>query len=83
MFMVKLGIKKDKAACLAVRTLIGSGALLESLEVTPEVLIKRIASKKGTTEAALRVLKMKKFSEILIEAAKVAAKRAKKLSKGA
>ena len=80
---IKLGIKKESAAKLAAATLIGSGALLESLKLTPEALRDRITSKRGTTEAALRVFKTKKFKDLVAGAVKAAAKRSKKLSKGA
>ncbi|MFC1576253.1 pyrroline-5-carboxylate reductase family protein, partial [Candidatus Omnitrophota bacterium] len=79
---VKMGIKKDKAARLAVVTLVGSGALLENLEHTVEALRERITSKRGTTEAALNVLKTKAMKNLVIEAAKAAAKRSKEISKG-
>jgi len=80
---VKLGIKKDSAEKLAVGTLVGSGALIDNLKLNPEVLRERITSKKGTTEAALRVLKSKKFKNLVVEAVKAAARRSKRLSKGA
>ena len=80
---MKLGLKKDKAMKLAAATLIGSGALLEALELAPAVLKERIASKRGTTEAALRVLKSEKFKNIVIKAVNAAARRSKELSKGA
>ncbi|MCQ9206483.1 MAG: pyrroline-5-carboxylate reductase [Omnitrophica bacterium] len=80
---VKLGIKREKAVELAAATLFGSGALLEALDVSPEVLRKRITSKKGTTEAALSVLKSKNFKGAVIEAVKAASARSKELSKGA
>ena len=80
---MKLGIKKENATKLAAATLVGSGALLDSLNLTPDALRKRVTSKKGTTEAALAVLKSKKFNSIVTEAVKAACKRSKKLSKGA
>jgi len=79
---VKLGIKKDKAAQLAVATLVGSGALLDSREHTVEELRSRITSKRGTTEAALNILKKKEFKNLIIEAARAATKRSKEISKG-
>jgi len=78
---VKLGIKREKAVKLAAATLVGSGALLDDLKLTPEALIARIASKKGTTEAALSVLKSKRFKDIVAAAVNAAAKRSKELSK--
>jgi pyrroline-5-carboxylate reductase len=79
---VKLGLRKESALKLATATLVGSGALLEALRLSPEDLRKRITSKKGTTEAALKLLKSKKFKNIAIEAVKAAAKRSKALSRG-
>jgi len=80
---VKLGIEKEKAAKLAALTLAGSGALLDTLALEPAVLIERIASKKGTTEAALSVLKSKNFKHLVDEAVTAAVKRSRELSKGA
>ena len=80
---VKLGIKKEKAMRLAIATLIGSGAVLDASGLTPAALRERIASRGGTTEAALRILKSKKFKNIAVEAVKAAVRRSKKLSKGA
>ena len=56
-------------------------ALLENLKVAPEILRERITSKRGTTEAALRILKSEKFKELVIKAIKAAERRAKKLSR--
>ena len=78
---VKLGIKREKAVMLAAATLVGSGALLDGLKLTPEALIARIASKKGTTEAALNVFKSKKFKELVATAVNAAVKRSKEISK--
>ena len=80
---IKLGIKKEQAIKLANSTLIGSGALLDELNLAPEVLRGYITSKRGTTEAALRILKSKAFRNLTVNAVKAAAKRAKKLSEGA
>ena len=79
---VKLGIKKEKAMQLAAATLVGSGALLEYTSLAPEALRSRVTSKKGTTEAALRVLKSTMFREIVNKAVRAAAGRSKELSKG-
>ena len=56
--------------------------LLKELDEDPAELIKKVASKGGTTEAAFKVFDRKKFKSIIKEAASEAAKRAKKLSKG-
>ena len=78
---VKLGIKKDIASRLALETLSGSGALAEALEEAPERLRARITSKKGTTEAALKVLVRKAFKGAMHEAVRAAAQRSKELSR--
>ena len=80
---VKLGIKKDKATKLAVATAVGSGALLSFLDESPEALREKITSRKGTTEAGLRVLKCQGFKKTVCLAAKAAQRRSKELSKGA
>ena len=80
---VNLGIRKEKALQLAVSTLVGSGALLDSFGLKPEALRKSVTSKRGTTEKAISVLKSNKIKDIMMKATKEAAKRAKELSKGA
>ncbi|MFH1593743.1 MAG: pyrroline-5-carboxylate reductase [Candidatus Omnitrophota bacterium] len=77
---IKLGIKGDKASELAVATLIGSGALIDSLKVPPEVLRKRITSKRGTTAAALNSLQKAGFKETVELALRKAFERSKELS---
>ena len=76
----KMGIKKEAALRLAVATLVGSGALIDALKTDPRILRERITSKKGTTEAAMKVLESKKFKNTVIEAARRAAERSKELS---
>lgn len=80
---VKLGIRKEDAVKLAAATLIGAGSLLDNLKLAPDALRERITSKRGTTEAALRILKSRKFKGLIAEAAKAACKRSGELSKGA
>ena len=80
---IKLGIKKEIASRLALETLAGSGALAGIPGETPEVLRGRITSKKGTTEAALKVLMKREFKATMNEAVRAAAQRSKELSKGA
>ena len=79
---IKLGIRKEKAYELAIVTLVGSGSVLDYLKVTPEALRSKVTSKKGTTEAAIKVLKKKDLKGMMIDAAKAAYKRSKELSEG-
>jgi len=80
---IKIGLKKEDAIKLAECTLIGSGALINLLKVTPETLRTQITSKKGTTEAALNILKNSNFKKSVEKAVKAAKRRAAELSKGA
>ncbi|MDD5136902.1 MAG: pyrroline-5-carboxylate reductase [Candidatus Omnitrophica bacterium] len=77
----KAGLKKDIARALVLKTALGSSKLLEALEEDPAVLRKKVASKGGTTEAALNIFEKKKFKGIINDAVKAACKRSKELSK--
>ena len=79
---VDMGIDKDKAKLLAVKTAVGSVALLRESELSAEALRKRVTSKGGTTEAAFEFFEKKKLDEILQEGIKRAKERAKELSEG-
>ena len=79
---VKLGIKKEKADILAATTLVGSGALLNVPGHDLTFLKNSVTSRRGTTEAALKVLKDKNFNKIIRKAVASAAKRAKEISRG-
>lgn len=74
-----LGIQKDKRRMLVEKTFLGSALLQEKHDY--DNLIKKIASKKGITEAALKVFKQKNFTKIVNEAVKAGFKRTKELSK--
>ena len=77
-----LGLKDEIAKKLVLKTALGSAKLLEALKEDPAVLIKKVASKGGTTEAAFKVFESKKFKSIVKEACKKAHSRSKELSKG-
>lgn len=79
---VRLGLDRKTADSLAGQTAIGSAALLEATGRPPADLRKAVASKGGTTEAALKVFGDKGLMMIVAEAAEAAAKRSKELSKG-
>jgi len=68
-------------AARAIRqTLEGSVRLLDAAEVPAEALIRRVASKGGTTEAALKVLAKRRVATSIEEAIRAAARRSKELS---
>lgn len=74
----KLGLTKDESKKLAEKTFLASALLARNSDY--HNLIKKIASKKGTTEAALKIFKNKKFDKIVLKAVSAAYKRAKELS---
>lgn len=57
------GVEPASAAALARQTLLGAAKQLELEDVPPEALRKRITSKKGTTEAAIKKMTELGFSE--------------------
>ena len=79
---VKLGLDRKTAEELAVKTAIGSAKLLEEMKDDPGALRKRVTSKGGTTEAALKVFEAKGLAKMVEEAAAAACKRSKELSGG-
>lgn len=79
---IDMGLDKNKARHLAIKTVFGSAVLLKDGGFDAETLRKRVTSKGGTTEAAFRVFQDKKLGEILQEGIKRAKERAKELSGG-
>ncbi|MDP8211822.1 MAG: pyrroline-5-carboxylate reductase [Candidatus Zapsychrus exili] len=75
-----LGFKENQARDLAYQTLKGSVKLLDETKEKPEVLRKKVTSKGGTTEAALRILFKAKINKTFEKAIKKAKSRAKELS---
>lgn len=61
-------------------TLSGSVGLLNASDASAEELIRRVASKGGTTEAALRVLAQRRLAAHFTEALRAAARRSRQLS---
>jgi pyrroline-5-carboxylate reductase len=77
----KSGLDYASARLLCLRTLAGTASLLAESALDPAELVRRVASKGGTTEAGLAVLKKKNIGGILAEMVNAAAQRAKELSK--
>jgi len=75
------GIPKHSARLLAVQTAFGAGKLAQTSSDPPERLRKKVTSKKGTTEAALKFLAKKKFGAIFIQGVRRAILRASELSR--
>ena len=76
------GMKVDVAKKLVYQTAFGSGKVMLESQEDPEVLIDRVASKGGTTEAALKVFQKQGFGKVIQDAVKAAHKRSKEISKG-
>ncbi len=80
-FARKNGMDEKSARQLAVQTALGAGRLAALSSEPPAVLRARVTSKKGTTHAALSVLKYRKFPKIFFAALQAAVKRSQQLSK--
>ena len=76
----QLGLPASVAAAAVRQTLEGSTRLLAASGDSPASLIRKVASKRGTTEAALTVLARRRVAAHVIEALRAAARRARKLS---
>ena len=78
---VNRGLKKETALKLAHQTAFGSGRMLNESSLSLKRLIKKVASKGGTTEAALKVFESQGLRKIIEQGVRAAEKRAKQLSK--
>jgi len=77
---MKLGLSKDTANKLAVKTISGSAKILEACGEDSTRLRARVTSKGGTTEAAFKVFKRKRLDKVIKAGVQAAARRAKELS---
>jgi pyrroline-5-carboxylate reductase len=75
-----MGLSKQVATLLVQQTMLGSFHLLNSSGKSTDELIKTVASKGGTTEAALSHMNSTEVNKNIIEALIKAEKRAKELS---
>ena len=78
----EMGMKVDIAKRLVYQTAFGSGKVLAQSGEDPEDLIERVASKGGTTEAALKIFQKQGIGKIIQDAVKAAYKRSKAISMG-
>jgi pyrroline-5-carboxylate reductase len=76
---VSLGLDKATATTLIIQTVLGAAKLLQTTGQDSEALVRKVASKGGTTEAALSVFKDAKLKETLDKALRAALKRCKEL----
>jgi pyrroline-5-carboxylate reductase len=76
----KYGFTKEQAKKLVFTTIKGSINLAEKSDMELDQLISNVASKGGTTEAALKQFKARNFKKIIVNAADAAKKRSFQLS---
>lgn len=79
--MVSMGINTETADRMIRQLFLGASRLMVESSESPEELRKRVASKGGTTEAALKVFTEFKLEEIFSKAIDAAFNRAKELSR--
>lgn len=77
---LKLGFKKADAKNMVLQTFLGSVVLAYASGDDFQGLVKKVASKKGTTEAALKVFKKSAQEKVIEQAVKAACKRAGQLA---
>jgi pyrroline-5-carboxylate reductase len=76
-----MGLDKNTARKLALKTVEGSARLMEDSGEAADVLRAKVTSKGGTTEAAIRSLDESGVKEAVVQALLVAQKRSVELSK--
>lgn len=74
------GLSEDDAFVLASQTMFGTALLLRNSDLTPEQLIRNVASAKGTTAEGLAVLDGSDFADIVRRTIAAAARRSRELS---
>ena len=76
-----MGLKRDQSLSLALSTVAGSCAMLEESGADAGGLIAKVASKGGTTEAALKVMAERGVKEGIVAGCKAAEARGQELGK--
>ena len=79
---VSNGLTSETAKELVLQTFLGSAKLLIGTNLSAEDLVSSVASKGGTTEAALSVFINEKMDQIILSAVEKAKQRSKELSQG-
>ncbi|WP_312993271.1 pyrroline-5-carboxylate reductase [Chryseobacterium flavum] len=78
---IEMGIEENLSKLFVQQTMLGAYHLINNSEKSLEELIKDVASKGGTTEAALKTFEENNFKEILKQGILNAEKRAKELNR--
>ena len=79
---VELGLTRQDVRKLMTQTIAGAAKMLESSDVEPEELRRKVTSPNGTTEAGIRVLEEDSFKTIIAQCVKQAEKRSRELAEG-
>ncbi|MEG8948149.1 pyrroline-5-carboxylate reductase [Rosettibacter firmus] len=77
----KMGFDESLASLLVKHTMHGAFHVINNSDLDLETLIKKVASKGGTTEAAFEILKKNNFAEILSSAILRAEERSRELAR--
>jgi pyrroline-5-carboxylate reductase len=77
---LKLGFSRVLARAMVARTFSGACALAENRKDDFKALVEQVASKGGTTQAALKVFKQNNFERLMANAVASAFRRARQLS---
>jgi len=77
---LKLGFTKKEAKRMITQTFLGASKLAKASKEEFKTLIKEVASKKGTTEAALKVFKKKKVDKAIIQGMDNACRKSREIS---
>jgi pyrroline-5-carboxylate reductase len=78
----QMGVEEPVAALLVKQTMLGAFQIMNDSKLSLDEMIKMVASKGGTTEAALNTFEDKEVGTHIIDALRAAEKRAKELSNG-
>ncbi len=76
---MELGLSHERSLALALQTMKGTVELIQEKAIEPSSLCKQVASRGGTTQAALEFLDENHFHTILKSAMKKSAKRSREL----
>lgn len=78
---IKLGLSPKLANSLTLTTMSGASRMALTTGETPEELRERVTSKRGTTWAAMKVFKKRRFWKLIGDAVRAATRRSRELSK--
>jgi len=73
------GLTPAASRQVAIQTLLGAGEMLKHSVLAPSQLVEQVVSKKGTTEAGLKVLRKKHWLSVLAQAVQKASDRARQI----